>query len=239
MINETAAERFFPGEDAIGKQIMGVAGQWKTVIGIVSDSKNVGLDAPAAPQLFVNVVSDPGWPNLQLLVRSIGDQRALESAISSNLRSIDPGLIAEFAPISKTIAEMSGGARFNAILVGSFAIVAFLMAVIGVYGVLAFAVGQRTQEIGIRLALGGGRERIFRLVLREGIAPVFIGIAAGVVIVLGLARYLKAVVYGVRATDPITFILVVLALILTAVVAISIPARRASRIDPMIALRHQ
>ena len=113
------------------------------------------------------------------------------------------------------------------------------MAVIGVYGVLAFAVSQRTQEIGIRIALGGGRDRIFRLVLREGIGPVFVGIAAGVVMVLGLARYLKAVLYGVSATDPITFVLAALALTLTAVVAISIPARRASRVDPMIALRYQ
>jgi putative ABC transport system permease protein len=147
--------------------------------------------------------------------------------------------MAEFEPASEAITEMSGGAKFNAILVGSFALVAFLMAVIGVYGVLAFAVSQRTQEIGVRLALGGGRSRIFRLVLWEGIGPVFIGIAAGMAVVLGLGRYFKAVLYGVSATDPVTFVIVAIALTLTAVIAISIPAGRASRVNPMIALRYR
>ena len=239
VLNDTAARRFFPGEHAIGKQIVGMSGQWKTVIGIVSDSKNLGLDAPPAPQVFYNGVTYPEATNLQFLVRSVGDQHAVESAISGKLHSMDPGLIAEFAPVSQTIADMSGGATFNAILVGSFAAVAFLMAVIGVYGVLAFAVSQRTREIGIRIALGGGKDRIFRLVLREGIGPVLVGVAAGVVVVIGLARYLKAVLYGISATDPTTFFLAALALTLTAVIAISIPARRASRVDPIIALRYQ
>jgi ABC-type antimicrobial peptide transport system permease subunit len=100
-------------------------------------------------------------------------------------------------------------------------------------------VSQRTREIGIRIALGGGKDRIFRLVFREGIGPVLVGVAAGVVVVIGLARYLKAVLYGISATDPTTFFLAALALTLTAVIAISIPARRASRVDPIIALRYQ
>lgn len=246
VINETAARRFFPGEDAVGKQIMGMRSvpnspiqRWKTVIGVVSDSKNHGLDSPPEPEAFFNGMAYPAATNLRLLIRAIGDQHVLESVISGKLRSLDSGLIAQFEPISKTIAEMSGGPRFNAILVGSFAVIALLMAVIGVYGVLAFAVSQRTQEIGIRIALGGVPGRIFRLMLRQGIGPVLIGIAAGLATTLGLARYLKAVLYGVSATDPVTFVLAGLAMILTAVLAISIPARRASRVDPMVALRHQ
>jgi putative ABC transport system permease protein len=246
VINETAARRFFPGENAIGKEIMGVrlaanstVRQWRTVVGIISDSKNVGLDSPAAPQVFINGITYPQSTQLQFLVRSIGDQHALESAISGKLHLMDAGLTAEFQPLAGAIAEMSGGARFNAILVGSFAIIAFLMALIGVYGVLAYAVSQRTQEIGIRMALGGARGRIFRLLLREGMAPVFIGIVAGTAVVLGLTRYLKAMLYGVSATDPITFVAVALGLSVAAGIAIAIPARRASRVDPMIALRHQ
>jgi putative ABC transport system permease protein len=228
VINETAARRFFSGENPIGKQILGAGGPWKTVIGIVSDSKNLGLDAPAAAQVFLNGVTYPQATKLQLITRSVGDRHALASAFANKLRSIDSGLLAEFEPVSKTIAEMSGGARFNAILVGSFAVIAFVMAVIGVYGMLAFAVSQRMHEIGIRIALGGTRERVFRLVLRQGIGPVLIGIAAGSVIVFTVARYVKAMLYGVSATDPLTEVLAVVALTMAAVLAISIPARRAS-----------
>lgn len=246
VINETAARRFFPGEAAVGKQIMGMRSapnspvqQWKTVVGVVSDSKNRGLDSPPEPQAFLNGMAYPAATNLQILIRATGDQHALESVITGKLRSLDSGLIAQFEPISKTIAEMSGGARFNAVLVGSFAAIAFLMAVIGVYGVLAFAASQRTQEIGIRIALGAVPGNIFRLMLREGLDPVLIGVTAGLVTTLGLTRFLKTVLYGISATDPLTFLLTGLAVIFTAVLAISIPAWRTSRVDPMLALRQQ
>ena len=239
VINEPAARRFFPGENAIGKQILGLGGQWRTLIGVVSDSKNRGLDAAAVPQVFVNGVTYPESTSLQLLVRSVGDQHALEFAIAGKLRQLDSGLIAQFDPVSQTSAEMSGGAQFNAILVGSFAVISLLMALIGVYGVLAFAVSQRTQEIGIRIALGGTRDNVFRLVLRQGSGPVLAGIVGGLAVDFGLARYLKAMLYGVSATDPITLGLSITVLAVTAVVAISIPAQRAAQVDPIIALRQQ
>jgi putative ABC transport system permease protein len=240
VINETAARIFFTGENAIGKQILGRSrGGWKTVVGIVSDSKNLGLNAQPAPQAYLNAPVYPEATELKFIIRSIGDQHALESAISGKLRSIDPGLIANFLPLKEAISEMSAGARFNAVLVGGFAVIAFLMAVVGVYGVLAFAVTQRTQEIGIRMALGGERAGIFLLILRDGFGSVFIGIASGLMAVLASARYLKPMLYGVGATDAITFVSVGLALTLAAGIAISIPARRASSVDPITALRHQ
>ncbi len=240
VINETAARTFFPGEDAIGKQILGNrhGEEWKTVIGIVSDSKNLGLDAPASPQALLNGPVYPEGTESQLIVRSIGDQHALEAAVLSKLRSIDAGLTADFQSLDDVIGNMSAGPRFNAILVGGFAVIALIMAVVGVYGVLAFTVAQRTQEIGIRIALGGEPRRIFRFIVWEGIGPVFIGIAGGLALVLGATRYVKAVLYGVSATDPITFMSVTLGLVLAALIAISIPARRAAAVDPMIALRH-
>ena len=247
VINETAARTYFPGQDAIGKQIIGsrlqpnspVRRDWKTVIGVVSDSKNVGLNAPPAPQAFINAFLYPEARRVRVIVRSIGNRESLESAIRSKLRSMDLGLTAEFEPVSEAITKMSGGARFNAMLVGSFASMAFLMAVVGIYGVLAFAISQRTQEIGIRLALGSARGRLFRLLLREGMGPVFAGIAVGLGMVAGLTRYAKAMLYGVGATDPVTLGGVALGLALAAGIALAIPARRASHIDPMTALRHQ
>lgn len=246
VLNETAARRFFPAEDPLGKQVLGVRmtpqgplQHWKTVVGVVSDSKNAGLESPAEPQAFVNAIGDPYATEVRLLVRGLADPHAVEAAFSAKLRSLDSGLAADYQPVSETIADMSAGARFNAFIVGSFAGTAFLMAVIGVYGVLAFTVGQRTQEIGIRLALGGERNQIFQLVLREGMWPVFIGIAAGLTAVDLFSRYLKSLLYGVSATDPLTLCLVALSLILAAAAAISIPARRAARVNPVIALRYQ
>jgi hypothetical protein len=126
IMNETAARRFFPGEDALGKQILGARDgpnspvrHWKTIVGVVSDSKNAGLDSPTAPQAFVNAMSYPDATKVRFLLRYVGDQHALESILSSKLRSIDSELTAEYEPVSNTIAEMSEGARFNAILVGA------------------------------------------------------------------------------------------------------------------------
>ncbi len=240
VINETAARAFFPGEDPIGKQILGNRRreEWKTVVGIVSDSKNIGLDAPPAPQAFLNGPVYPEATESQFIVRSMGDQQALESDVLAKLHAIDSGLTATFQSLDEVIGSMSAGPRFNATLVASFAVIALMMAVVGVYGVLAYTVAQRTQEIGIRIALGGEPRRIFRLILREGFGAVFIGIASGLAFVLVVARYLKAVLYGVSATDPITFVSVALGLMLAAAIAISIPARRAARVDPVIALRH-
>ncbi len=247
VINETAARTYFPGgEDPIGKQILGERKSrdgpledWKTVIGVVSDSRNAGLNAPPAPQAYLNGLMSPDTDRPQIVIRASGSPDALESAISTRLHSFDKGLIVKSEPLSETITKMSGGARFNAIVVGSFALIAFLIAVIGVYGILAFAVAQRTQEIGIRLALGSGAKHIYNLLLQEGLTPVFIGLSIGALAVFAFTKYLKSLLYGVSATDPLTFGAVAFALTLAAIVAIAIPAHRAARLDPTIALRHQ
>ena len=239
VINQAAARSYFPGEDPVGKRIQGGGRQkWKTVIGVVSDSKNQGLDMTPAPQAFFNGLLWPDAPNMQLILRSIGDPQQLRAALEAKLHSIDPGSIAEFRSLDQIIGEMTSGPRFNSILIGTFAAIALLMAVIGVYGVLAFSVTQRTQEIGIRVALGADPPRVFAGILKEGLALVLLGVLAGLIGALGLTNYLTTMLYGVSATDPITFVAVTLALIATATVAASIPARRAATIDPVIALRH-
>jgi ABC-type antimicrobial peptide transport system permease subunit len=238
VINEAAARAYFPGEDPVGKRILGGRqAAWKTVIGVISNSKNVGLDALPAPQAYVNDVTWPNATELQLIVRSIADQHMLEGALTGKLRSFDPGAIAKFQTLDQTIGDMTTGPRFNGILVASFAVIAFLMAVIGVYGVLAFAVAQRTQEIGIRMALGAEPRRMLCLILREGMLLLFAGACAASVGIIGLTRYLKSMLYGVSPTDPITFLSVALTLTIAAAIAMALPARRAASVDPVIALR--
>lgn len=238
VINEAAARAYFPGEDPVGKRILGGRqAAWKTVTGVISNSKNVGLDALPAPQAYVNEVTWPNTTELQLIVRSIADQHMLEGALIGKLRSFDSGAIAKFQTLDQTIGDMTAGPRFNGILVASFAVIAFLMAVIGVYGVLAFAVAQRTQEIGIRMALGAEPRRMLALILREGMLLVFAGACAASIGVIGLTRYLKSMLYGVSPTDPITFLSVALTLIIAAAIAMVLPARRAASVDPVIALR--
>ena len=239
VINEAAARAYFPGEDPIGKQIMGVTdGKRKTVIGIVSDTKNSGLDSPVEPQAFLNGLVDPASKQLQLIVRSVADRHALESALTTEAHRLDPSLALTFKSLDETIGDMTAGPRFNGMLIAGFAFVAVLMAIIGVYGLLTFTVAQRTHEIGIRIALGAERVQILGLVLREGTALVFVGIAVGLAGSFALTRYLKSILYGVAATDPVTFLAVGIGLIAAALVAILLPARKAASVDPMIALRH-
>ncbi|HYW44838.1 MAG TPA: ABC transporter permease [Bryobacteraceae bacterium] len=239
IINEAAASAYFPGEDPVGKQIGGNAkGGWKTVAGVVSDSKNQGLNLPPMPQMFVNNPGAAQSSQLLFVVRSLAGEQALASEIRSELRSLDPGLFAKFETLDEAIRRITAGPRFNGILLASFAAIAFLTAMVGVYGVIAFAVAQRTQEIGIRMALGAGPRRVLALLLREGALLVAIGTAVGLGGALALNRYGSTLLYGVAAADPRTYAAVVLGLAIAAAAATSVPARRAASIDPIRALRH-
>jgi putative ABC transport system permease protein len=237
VINEAAARNYFPNENPLGKRILREPqGQWKTIIGVLSNTKNRGLDASPTPQAYVNEVT---WssPELQLIVRSIADRKMVESTLLGKLHSFDPGAIANFQTLNQTIGQMTAGPLFNAILVASFAVIAFLMSVIGVYGMLAFAVSRRTQEIGIRMALGAEPRRVLALILREGMLLVFAGVCGAAIAFFGLTRYLKSILYGVSPSDPVTFLAVVSALTIAAVIAMLLPARRAASVDPVVALR--
>ena len=158
--------------------------------------------------------------------------------MTQELRSLDQGLAPHFESLDETMDVMTAGPRFNGVLLASFAAIAVLMSVIGVYGLLTFAVTQRTHEIGIRIAVGARPRQILELVLREGAAMVVLGIGIGLAGGLLLTRYLKAVLYGVSATDPATFLSVALGLLIAALIAMAVPGRRAASVDPMVALRH-
>jgi ABC-type antimicrobial peptide transport system permease subunit len=171
------------------------------------------------------------------MVRHVGSQRMFAEGVRAKLRRMDPAMLAKFETLDEAIERMSAPARFNGVLVGSFAVVAFLMAAIGVYGVLAFAVAQRTQEIGIRMALGARPADVQSLVLKEGILLAGAGALLGLVGSLAAGRFLKTLLYGVTATDLPTYTAVIAAIAFTAIIAAWLPARRAASVDPIVALR--
>ncbi len=239
VINEAAARAYFPNEDPVGKQILGTGQRkWRTVVGIVSDTKNEGVDAAPAPQAFINDWAMPDAPQIQLVIRSIGNPKPIELAIAGQLRSLDAGLIADFTTMDEAIGEMTSGPRFNGILVTSFAAIAFLMAIIGVYGVLAFSVTQRTQEIGMRMALGARPSGMLYLVLREGMTTVLVGILLGLAASGVSMRYIQSMLHGVTTANPLTLVVIAFGLSMAAGIAMLLPAYRAASVDPAVALRH-
>jgi putative ABC transport system permease protein len=240
VVNQATARAYFPGESPLGKQILGGrAGPWKTVVGVVADTKNRGLNQPAVPEAFIFDTELAGIGERFFIVRTVAGEGAMARALHEELRAKHPELFVKIDTLDQTIHELTASPRFNTVLLSTFAAVAFLMAIVGVYGVLAFAVAQRSAEIGIRMALGATPGAVLALVMKEGAVLVAAGALAGVAGALVLTRYLATLLYGVTATDPGTYAAVVIGLALAALAAILVPARRAARLDPVVALRHE
>lgn len=238
IINQTTANTYFPGEEPLGKGIGGVGpGKWKTIIGIVADMKNNGLDKPPLPEMYLPY--EPNQVSLNLIVRSTADMKALTPALRAEIRNMDSQVLPEFRTLNQEITKLTVKPQINSVLVGSFAAFAFLLALVGIYGVIAFSVSQRTQEIGIRIALGARPGRVLLVILSEASLLLFAGITLGLLTALGLTRFLKSLLYEVTATDGFTYALVVIGLGSAALLASLIPARRAASVDPMVALRHE
>ena len=236
VINETAALTYLPGENPIGKQILGGrAREWKTVVGVVADTKNHELNQPAIPEAWINDTTNTVSSDLLFLVRTL----AGESAVAHVLRANHPELFAKVQTLDADIAQRTASPRFNTVLLSTFAALAFLMAIVGVYGVLAFSVTQRSAELGIRMALGATPESVLALVMKESAATLAVGALAGVAGALLLTRYLATLLYGVTATDPATYAVVVAGLAIAAATASFLPACRAAKLDPAVALRHE
>ncbi|HYL73031.1 MAG TPA: ABC transporter permease [Bryobacteraceae bacterium] len=240
MINEAAARAYFPGESPLGKQILGGrVGRWKTVVGVVADTKNQGLNQAAVPQAFVNEVSQTATGNLFFIVRTLATDGAFARALRELMRTGHPGYFTKIETLDRIMNRQTASPRFNTVLLSTFAAVAFLMAIVGVYGVLAFSVTQRSEEIGIRMALGATPGGVLVLVMKEGAALVGVGAIAGLAGALISTRYLATLLYGVKATDVRTYAAVVIGLTLAAALASFVPARRAARLDPVEALHHE
>lgn len=244
IINESMARRTWADEDPIGKRIVVyVAGREfpMTVIGVVADSRQINLEEPTAPEMnFPIAQMGMILRRINLVVRTNTEPNSLVPALRGEVGRLDPQLpLYNITTMSAAVTDTLGVRRFAMAVLGLFAGVALLLALSGIYGVIAHAVAQRTHEIGIRMALGAAREDVLRMILGEGGRLALVGVAIGIGAAFLLTQWLRALLYGVSATDPVTFLAVALLLLFTAMFACWIPARRASRVDPMIALRSE
>jgi len=244
IVSEAFARRFFADEDPIGKRVLidTVAENPppSEIIGVVGDVRHGGLDAKTEMGFYVSYLQSPAR-NMELVVRSRSiDPALLSSDVRGAIKEIDKNqLIWEMRTMSRLVAQSVAPRRFNMLLLGAFAFVALVLAIVGIYGVMAYTVTQRTHEIGIRLALGAQTTDVLRLIVTQGMMLALVGVGIGLAGAFATTRLMRSLLYGVSATDPLIFFGVSLLLAFVALVACYIPARRAMRVDPMVALRYE
>jgi putative ABC transport system permease protein len=231
------AQRFWPGQDALGKRFKFFGGaDYRTVVGISKDSKYNSLVENPRPFVYMPLQQEY-VSNATLYVRTVGDPRQTIAAVRSEIQSLDPQLpLLGIRTIGDVIDQSLTGQRTEARLLGLLGGLALLLAAIGLYGVVAYSVAQRTREIGIRVALGAAPKQLIALILSQGMAIVAVGVVLGVGAALVMTRFIDSLLFGVGAADPITFIFTALILTAVALLANLIPAVKASRVDPVVAL---
>ncbi len=243
IINQSLARRLFPDQDAVGKHLKLVnpeQGQdWREIIGVVGDVRYRGLDDPGDAAVYTPFSQTPFYWTY-LMVRTSGDPTSVAAGVRKAISSVEPNLTAaSLRTMDDLVSESVSQPRFNATLLSIFAGLALVLASVGIYGVVSYSVAQRTREIGIRMALGARPADVLRLVLTKGMALVFAGVVIGLVGAFVLTRVLESMLFGVTTTDPATYVTVTLVLAFVALVACYTPARRATKVDPMVALRYE
>jgi putative ABC transport system permease protein len=240
IIDESTARKYWPTQDPLGRRVRFARDHtkpWATIVGIVRDIKSDGLDIDGVPHIYVSTYQDNS-KRLSVVLRTSLPATQLEPQIRYEIQSIDPGLpVFSVFSMNDVLDRSLASRRFSADLVGGFAGLAVLLASIGIYGLLAYMVGQRSREIGVRMALGARRNDILRMFLRKGVALAGMGIVAGLVFSAATASMMASLLYGVRPHDPAVFLIVPLLLLAVAALASYLPARRATKVNPMIALR--
>ena len=247
LVSESLARRYWSGQDPIGKRLKQGPPEstdpWLTIVGVVGDVKQGSLDTATAPHTYrpyAQYQYEAPARSLNLAVRAIGAPASLTSELSTTVWNLDPNLaVAQTRTLDQIIQKSTAGRRFNLFLLAAFASLALLLASVGIYGVIAYAVVRRTHEIGIRLALGAHRRDVLRLVVFKGLWLIGLGVAIGTLASLALTRLLTSLLYEVRPSDPVAFLCGIGLLVAIAILASYIPARRAAKVDPMVALRYE
>jgi putative ABC transport system permease protein len=239
VVNETMARRFWPDEDPLGKRLRIANNPWRTVVGVVADVKNDGLSAEPKPEMFYPLLQSP-LPFMTLVVRTDTDPKTLAAAVGREVRAVDADEpVYDVKTMDERLAESVSPQRLTTLLVGVFAALAMTLAGVGIYGVISYSVAQRTREMGVRMALGAQKGDVLKLVLRQGLLLALAGVLIGLAGAFALTRVMSGLLYGVSVTDPATFAGVAVMLTAVALVACLVPALRAARVDPMVALRYE
>ena len=240
LINQTLAKKYWPGEDVIGKRIKlgpNANSPWISIVGVAGDARNFGLENETLPEVYVANLQSPS-DRMRLVIRTDVAPLSLVSTVKEVVRSLDKNVpFSQVATVEQLLANSVAPRRLNLALLAVFAVIALALALAGIYGVMSYMVATRTREIGVRVALGAQARDVLRLVVGQGIRPALAGVAIGLIASFALTRLMTRLLYGVSATDPLTFIAVTVLLTAVALLSCYIPARRATKVDPMVALR--
>ena len=243
IVNEALARQYWPGEDPVGKQLRGACPKdaLATIVGLVADSKQNSVESQAEPELYEPYAQHPFASFLvTFVIRTSGNPLDVAAAVRNAVWEIDHDQpVIQVRTMENVISESLWQQHLSALMLGIFAAIALLLSAVGIYGVLSYSVSRRTHEIGIRMAMGAERRDVLKLVLGHGFNMALTGIGIGIAGCFVLTRFLASLLYGVKATDPTTILAVALLLLAVALIAVYIPARRATKVDPMVALRHE
>lgn len=242
IVSETMARRFFPGEDPVGKRInfgdYDNESSWVTIVGVVGSIRHFNLDEAPEPEVYLPFLQDP-WVFMSVVARTAGDPAALLPSMRQAVLDVDPDQpVYALTTMEEVLADNVADSRFLGLLLEIFALTAAILAAVGIYSVISYTVSQRYRELGIRIALGAGRTNILQLVLKQGLTPVLYGIGIGLAGAIATTRFLESQLYEVSTVDPLSFIVIPLFVIVTAIVSVSLPARRAVTIQPVEALNN-
>jgi putative ABC transport system permease protein len=241
ILTESEARHAFGGREAVGQEISmgGAKGPWRTVVGVVADSRNLTLEREPWPEIFIPYLQHPSL-FMTFALRTRDDPMRLAASLRQTVASVDANEpVGNIQTMDDIVQKFVAPRQFKLVLLGSFALLALVLGAVGLYGVISYAVAERTHEIGIRRALGAQPTDVLRLVIGQGLKLALLGVGIGILGALALTRFLATLLYGVKPTDPLTFVSVSLLLLGVALLAAYIPARRATKVDPMVALRYE